>query len=412
MRTICSKRGDPPVRVCARTLDDVTATTQVRNGGTSSSGRRQRGYLVAALVLIAVALVAVLVGTRTNPSKVAGPVDTSHLKVGPVAPSLDAAKGWINSPPLTQADLKGKVVLYDFWTYSCINCQRTFPYLRSWFDRYTADGLVIVGVHSPEFDFEKVHKNVEAAVKRDDVTWPVALDDDMAIWNQFKNQYWPADYIADRQGHLRYTHFGEGDYSNTENVIRQLLAVPKTAARADVNVAKSDAVSSQTTNPETYLGLQFQNPSAPLIVIQAGAHDYPTPKVGSVGAPQVIGGQLSLAPGKIEAALSGKWTADAEAVTSDSAASTILIGVHAKEVNLVMSTATGKPIDAVLELDGEPVPAADRGSSVHVDGNGRTVVTVKTPDMYRLLLNPAVSDHVLTISAAAPGLQAFDFTFG
>jgi len=365
---------------------------------------------LAALILVAI--VAVEVGTRTDPNKLAGPVNTSKLKVGPIAPVLDA-KGWINSPPLTQGDLKGKVVLYDFWTYSCINCQRTFPYLRSWFDRYTANGLVIVGIHSPEFDFEKVHSNVEAAVRRDDVTWPVALDDDMTIWNEFKNQYWPADYIADRSGHIRYTHFGEGDYTDTENVIRTLLGVSPTSARAQPKVATADATSAQNTNPETYLGLEYQNPSQPLIQIQAGTHNYPAPAPGMVAAPQLgPGGAISLANGTVEGALVGHWTADNEAVTSAAAAATILLGVHAKEVNLVMSTNSGRPIDAVVELDGLPVPAADRGANLHVDANGRTVVTVQPSDMYRLLLNSTVTDHVLSISATAPGLSAYDFTFG
>ena len=166
-------------------------------------------------------------------------------------------------------------MLYDFWTYSCINCQRTFPYIRSWFDRYTANGLVIVGIHSPEFDFEKVHKNVEAAVKRDDVTWPVALDDDMTIWNKFHNNSWPADYIADQSGHIRYTHIGEGDYTDTENVIRKLLGVAANAPRAPGPSAKARRDSRPSnSNPETYLGLQYQDPTQPLIQIQAGTHDY------------------------------------------------------------------------------------------------------------------------------------------
>ena len=357
-------------------------------------------------------MLAVLVGTHTDPNKVAGPVDISNLQDYGPAPALDA-KGWINSPPLTQAELRGKVVLYDIWTYSCINCQRTFPYIRSWFDRYTANGLVIVGVHSPEFDFEKVHKNVEAAVKRDDVTWPVALDDDMTIWNEFQNNSWPADYIADKNGHIRFKSVGEGGYTNAENVIRKLLGISAKAPRAHTTLARGDAMSPLNTNPETYLGLQYQDPRQPLIQIQPGAHSYPVPAVGKVAAPQVgPGGALSLPNGALEAALAGKWTADNEAVTSDDAAATILIGVHAKEVNLVMSTKSGKPIDALVELDGRPVPAADRGSSLHVDGNGRTLVTVQAPDMYRLLLNQTVSDHVLSVTAAGPGLQAFDFTFG
>ena len=377
------------------------------------SGRRsRRGYLVAAGALVVVAMLAVLVGTHTDPNKVAGPVDVSNLKDYGPAPALDAT-GWINSPPLTSADLKGKVVLYDIWTYSCINCQRTFPYVRSWFDRYTANGLVVVGIHSPEFDFEKVHKNVETAVKRDDVTWPVALDDDMTIWNAFKNNVWPADFVADRNGNIRYKSVGEGGYANTENVIRKLLGVAASAPRAQVSVTKADSTSKQNSNPETYLGLRYQDPTQPLIAIQAGSHDYPVPAVGSVAAPVLgPGGTISLPEGALEGALAGQWTADDEAVTSDATAASILLGVHAKEVNLVMSTKTGKPIDAVVELDGHPVPAADRGSSLHVDGNGRTIVTVQAPDMYRLLLNSTVSDHILTISATAPGLAAYDFTFG
>jgi thiol-disulfide isomerase/thioredoxin len=385
---------------------------RTNGAGTSGNRRGRRGYLVALAALVLVAIVAVTVGTRTDPNKVAGPVDTSKLKVGPVAPVL-VAKGWINSPPLTPGDLHNKVVLYDFWTFSCINCQRTFPYIRSWFDRYTANGLVIVGVHSPEFDFEKVHSNVAAAVRRDDVTWPVALDDDMTIWNEFKNQYWPADYIADRSGHIRYMHFGEGGYTDTENVIRTLLGVSATSARAQPKVATKDATSSQNTNPETYLGLQYQNPSQPLIQIEAGTHTYPAAPPGTVAAPQLgPGGVISLPNGAVEGALVGRWNASSEAVTSGAAAATILLGVHAKEVNLVMSTTDGRPIDAVVELDGLPVPAADRGANLHVDGNGRTVVTVQASDMYRLLLNSTVADHVLSISATAPGLSAYDFTFG
>ena len=246
--------------------------------------------------LVVVAMLAVLVGTHTDPNKVAGPVDISNLKDYGPAPALDA-NGWINSPPLTPADLKGKVVLYDIWTYSCINCQRTFPYVRSWFDRYTANGLVIVGIHSPEFDFEKVHKNVEAAVKRDDVTWPVALDDDMTIWNAFKNNVWPADYVADRNGNIRYKSVGEGDYTNTENVIRKLLGVAASTPRAQVAVTKADSTSKQNSNPETYLGLQYQDPTQPLIEIQAGSHDYPVPAVGSVAAPRTRSGRHDLPPG-------------------------------------------------------------------------------------------------------------------
>jgi len=290
-------------------------------------------------------------------------------------------------------------VLYDFWTYSCINCQRTMPYLRSWFDRYRRDGLVIVGIHSPEFDFEKVHKNVEAAAKRLDVTWPIALDDDMTIWNAFENNSWPADYFADRRGRIRFTHIGEGDYTEAEDVIRQLLGVPANAPRAS-KVTNGESASVATLNPETYLGtLRSQQP---MISVRPGTHDYPAAGTGLLRAPR--------------AALLGRWTATAEYIESESesarTAATILLGVHAKEVNLVMATANGKPTDVLVELDGRPIPVADRGASVHEDRNGRTVVSVHASDMYRIVRSAEVGDHVLTVSASGPGLEAYAFTFG
>lgn len=338
------------------------------------------------------------------------PVDVKHLPDTGTAPALDA-KGWINSPPLTPAALSGKVVLYDFWTYSCINCQRTIPYLRSWFDRYRADGLVIIGIHSPEFDFEKVHKNVEAAARHLGVTWPIALDDDMTIWNAFRNNSWPADYIADRTGHIRYTHVGEGAYTEAENVIRKLLGVPATAPRAG-EVSNATTLAKQTSNPETYLGLQYQNPQFPLIDIRSGSHDYLAPRSSTIAAPQLDGNQLVLAPGKASGALVGKWTAGQEAITSDAPAATILLGVHAQAVNLVMSTKSGKPADVVVEIDGQPIPVRERGSSVHEDANGRTVITVNGSDLYYILKSPAVEHHLLSVTASAAGLEAYDFTFG
>jgi len=355
----------------------------------SKKPRRRSTYLIVAAAIGAVALASVLVASQSSPSSISGPVDTSHLPdKGPV-PAL-AAKGWINSPPLTPSDLTGKVVLYDFWTYSCINCVRTFPYVRAFYDRYRADGLVVIGVHSPEFDFEKVHTNVEAAVRRLDVTWPVALDDDMTIWGAFKNQYWPADYVADRTGHLRYTHFGEGDYSNTENVLRTLLGVPASSPRADKNV-KAETASGQPVNPETYLDVQHGQIGA-----QSGLHVYPATR--------------ALTPPAI--ALEGAWTGSNEKITSAGVGATIALGARAQSVNLVLASASGRPMDAVVALDGRPVPVNERGANIRVDASGRTVVTVTAPDMYRLVLAPGVENHQLTVIAEQAGLEAYDFTFG
>lgn len=366
-----------------------SATTSVRAELGAKQPRHRRTYLIIAAAIGAVALASVLVASQSSPSSISGPVDTSHLPdKGPV-PAL-VAKGWINSPPLTPADLTGKVVLYDFWTYSCINCVRTFPYVRAFYDRYRADGLVVIGVHSPEFDFEKVHANVESAVKRLDVTWPVALDDDMTIWNAFKNQYWPADYVADRTGHLRYTHFGEGDYANTENVLRTLLGVPASSPRADKNI-KVETASGQPVNPETYLDVQHGQIGA-----RSGLHVYPA--AGELTPPAI--------------ALEGAWSGSDEKITSAAVGATIALGARAQSVNLVLASASGRPMDAVVALDGRPVPVNERGANIRVDASGRTVVAVTVPDMYRLVLAPGVENHQLTVVAEQPGLEAYDFTFG
>jgi thiol-disulfide isomerase/thioredoxin len=369
--------------------DDTSSSSTDRVEMRSASPRRRTWYIVTAVIVAAVALSAVLVAAGSNPSSISGHVDVSNLPDAGRAPALDA-KGWINSPPLTQASLKGKVVLYDIWTYSCINCVRTFPYVRAWYDRYKADGLVVVGVHSPEFDFEKVHSNVEGAVKRLDVTWPVALDDDMTIWNEFENQYWPADYVADRTGELRYSHFGEGDYDNTENVLRKLLNVPDAAPRANQSVTPETA-SGQPVNPETYLDVQHG-----MIGAQLGLRSYP-----------VAG---NLVPPATE--LEGPWTGANEKVTAAQPGATVALGARAQSVNMVLGSATGKPMDAIVTLDGGPVPANRRGANVHVDANGRTVVSVTAPDMYRLFLAPGVENHQIRVVAEQPGLEAYSFTFG
>jgi thiol-disulfide isomerase/thioredoxin len=332
----------------------------------------RRRYAVVALVLAGLAVVAVLVASGTNPTRVAGHVDVDNLPVGPKAPTLEA-EGWLNSPPLGPADLTGKVVVYDFWTYSCVNCVRTLPYLRSWYQRYAGDGLVIVGVHSPEFEFEKSHTNVTNAVRRLDVTWPVAFDDDMKIWNAFGNRYWPAKYVTDRTGRLRYLHFGEGAYDEVENVLRKLLGVKPGAPRAAPHPERGTAHVATNITPETYLGTER-------------------------------------GPG--DARVVGAWTSDREKVLADASGASIELSYRAREVNLVMSPAPAGPVDMLVELDGKPLPPPYRTSQTRVDDAGRTLVRVDAPDLFRLVLGPAVESHTLRLTAQGPGLQAFAFTFG
>jgi thiol-disulfide isomerase/thioredoxin len=369
--------------------ETTASATTLSDGSRARRPRSRRVYLVVAGIVAVVAVAAILIAAGSNPSAISGRVDVTNLPDDGPAPQL-AAKGWINTPPLTAADLRGKVVLYDIWTYSCINCVRTFPFIRAWYDRYRPDGLVVVGVHSPEFDFEKVHDNVAKAVKHLDVTWPVALDDDMTIWNEFKNRYWPADYVADRNGHLRYSHFGEGDYENTENVLRSLLGVPASAPRATLS-GKTETASKDALNPETYLGTERSE-----IGTESGLRVYPP--VGNLVAPNV--------------ALEGPWNGAPEKVTSAAPGADIAAGVIAQSTNLVMAPADGRAMNVIVTIDGAPVPPRLRGADVDVDRMGRTVVTVSRSDMYRLIQGPGVEHHQLHVIAEQPGLEAYAFTFG
>jgi thiol-disulfide isomerase/thioredoxin len=353
---------------------------------------------LAAVGLVVLAVLAVMVASRTDPSGIGttGSITSaSDLKVvekGPL-PSLGLGNGWTNSKPLSAADLDGKVVVYDFWTYSCINCVRTLPYIESWHERYAKDGLVVVGVHSPEFDFEKIHPNITAAVKKLGVTYPVVFDDDMAVWNAFHNQYWPAKYIADRKGDLRYVHFGEGEYSETENVIRVLLGVAKSAPRAvDPNQKTANPTAANT--PETYLGSAR----------------------GSTASPEELkdGQQRFHLPATLdrnEFALDGDWLVDHQFVESTDAHETLNLRYHAGEVNLVLDRTRKNPTHAVVELDGRPVPRGARGASI-VERDGQTVVDIDSADLYHLILNGPEGDHTLTFRPAGAGVQAFAFTFG
>jgi len=352
----------------------------------------RRFYVWAAAALVVLSLGAIWIASQADPSETIAAVDVENLPVGPPAPELHA-KGWLNSPPLTGNELAGKVVLYDFWTYSCVNCVRTLPHLRAWHDRYRDDGLVVIGVHSPEFDFEKNHANVEQAISRLKVTWPVALDDDMAIWRDFNNRYWPTKWVTDRQGRVRYVHPGEGNYGETERVIRTLLGVSESSAGAD-DPDQPDpppAEVAQAITQETYLGTERGD------VAEEGQHAYP--------------------PGEVrlhQPALSGTWSGEPQRIRSVSPEAALTLRYLAREVNLVMATGApgAAPIEVTVELDGKPLPEAYRTGDVKVDASGATYVRVETPDMYRLALGPRIEEHTLRLIPRTAGLEAFAFTFG
>lgn len=347
-------------------------------------------YLVAAVALLALAAGAVAVAARVDPGALAGRVDPENLPVGEPVPAVDV-EGWLNSPSLGPADLVGKVVVYDFWTYSCVNCVRTLPHLRAWWDRYRDDGLVIVGVHSPEFEFERDHANVAAAVERLGVTWPVALDDHHATFDAFENHWWPAKYVADGDGRLRYRHIGEGAYEETEDVLRELLGVDPASPRAAGPDEEAPTAAPEVVTPETYLGTSRGRAGAEL-----GEHDYPEP--GELGVDEV--------------ALAGRWAADSERVRSLEAGASVVIRYRAAEVNLVLAADGGGPVDVTVEVDGRPVAAGARPDGVTAGPGGSTVVTVTAPDLYRLVRSPEVGEHTLRLTAGGAGVSAFAFTFG
>jgi thiol-disulfide isomerase/thioredoxin len=379
-------------RDAARTWDRAGPVTADAPRPPRWSPRRKYGVAAVALAVLAAAGVAV--ASQSNPSSVAGGVDVNHLSVGPAPPSLADAKGWLNTAPLTAADLRGKVVLYDFWTYSCVNCVRTLPHVRAWFDRYRQDGLVVVGIHSPEFDFEKDHGNVTSAVQRLHVDYPVALDDNMDIWNAFGTQYWPEEWVSDRQGHLRYMDVGEGNYQSTEAVLRKLLGVPARAPRAAPPGAGNlgqPPTAAQSVTAETYLGLEKGATGA-----QPGPATYPNVGTLPEGTARLV----------------GAWDTTAQQVQAVAPGAAVVLGYRARAVNLVMATASAQPVRVDVQLDGKPLPPAERSPAVQVDAQGRTFLRVSTPDLYPVVLGGRVEGHTLRLTAAGSGVQAFAFTFG
>jgi thiol-disulfide isomerase/thioredoxin len=325
-----------------------------------------RRLALAGVGLLLVAAIAYGVVNRSQTIAPAGSTGSaSSLPVGPQAPELTGITGWINSKPLTMQELRGKVVLVDFWTFSCINCQRTLPVLRAWWQRYQPAGLVIVGVHSPEFDFEKDPGNVERAVKELDVQWPVALDPNMATWNAYQNQYWPAEYLIDKRGSIRHTHFGEGEYDVTERAIRTLLGENGAATAPQAQLPGSDI-----TN-EAYAGSDRAD--------------------GSIS-------------------LSGPWRDQGQFVVSAGAGAAAAIRFTATDVYVVAGD-VGTPVKVVILVDGRPPARSEVGSSAQFDPAGNAFVTVGAHDLYTLLSLPAQQSHLLQIRPEG-GMQLFTFTFG
>ena len=329
----------------------------------------------------------------------AGPA-ADALPVEGQLPSLAGAVEWLNSPPLTAEGLRGKVVVVDFWTYSCINCLRSIPYVRAWAEKYKDQGLVVIGVHAPEFAFEKNIGNVRQAIKDLKVDYPVAIDNDYAIWRGFNNQYWPAHYFIDAQGRIRYHHFGEGEYDKSEKIIQQLLAeAGKTGISQDIvsvsaHGAEAAADVTDVLSPETYIGYER-------------ADNFASPSGMIVDKSQVYGRPASLDLNQW--ALTGDWTVDKERAVLDQPNGGIAFQFHARDLHLVLGPASdGKPVHFRVRINGKP-PGEDHGVDTDAQGNG----TIDGQRLYQLVRQQgAVADRQFEIEFQDAGAQAFAFTFG
>jgi cytochrome c biogenesis protein CcdA/thiol-disulfide isomerase/thioredoxin len=323
-----------------------------------------------------------------------------ELPVEGQLPALGGAVEWLNSPPLTAEGLRGKVVLIDFWTYSCINCLRALPYVRAWADKYRDQGLVVIGVHAPEFAFEKNVGNVRQAAKDLKLGYPIAIDNNYAIWRAFNNEYWPAHYFIDAQGRIRFHHFGEGEYDRSEKVIRQLLAEAgrgggsNDLVKVDAEGAQAAADKANVLSPETYLGFE-------------GAANFASPGGLVANQRHVYAGAASLKLNQW--ALAGDWTVEPQRAVSNTSGGRIVYRFHARDVHLVLGPSpSGKPVRFKVLVDGKP-PEKDHGVDVDAQGIG----TIKAQRLYQLVRQSgAVTDRTFEIEFLDPGTEAFAFTFG
>jgi thiol-disulfide isomerase/thioredoxin len=364
--------------------------------------------LVAAVLAIAIgASIAPFVGniTMSQPTTATGVPSrggfpTAQITTRSELASLERADAWLNSPPLTAPDLRGKVVLIDFWTYTCINWLRTLPYVRAWAEKYKDQGLVVIGVHAPEFEFEKDPNNVRWAVKEMRVDHPVAVDNDHVIWRAFKNQYWPALYFIDAQGRVRHRHFGEGDYEQSEMIIQELLreagasGVGREPVSIDARGLEAAADWGSLKSPENYVGF-------------ARTENFASPGGAVLDKPRMY--ELPARLRLNDWALSGDWTVKKQATVLNKPNGVIAYRFHARDLHLVMGPAApGTSVRFRVSIDGQP-PGAAHGIDVDEHGYG----TVTEQRLYQLIRQPTpITDRQFEIEFLGSGVEAFAFTFG
>lgn len=314
-------------------------------------------------------------------------------------PELGGAVSWLNSAPLSRQSLRGKVVMVDFWTFTCINSLRPLPYLRNWAAKYKDAGLIVIGVHTPEFSFEHEPINVQNSVHNLNVAFPVAIDSNYRIWQSFNNQYWPAQYLVDAKGRIRYHHFGEGDYGEIERAIQELLKENGTTVVSETSSATGVGIEAapewaEARSPETYVGYrQAQNFASPERVHKDSTQAFSTPATLSLN----------------HWGLSGSWNVNAESAVLQSAPGKVVFRFHSRDLHLVLAPAQdGKPVRFIVRLDGA-APGENRGVDTAADGSGE----IREPRLYQLIRQKGpIIDRTFEIEFLDPGIQALDFTFG
>lgn len=374
--------------------ENVSSSASCLGDRAWSLNRDRRHFISSAAMAIAATQVSIVGCALAQPSS------AERLPKEGKLPSFSGATGWLNTEPLTAANLHGKVVLVDFWTFTCVNWRRTLPYIRSWSTRYKNQGLVVIGVHTPEFSFEHDISNIRRAIDEMKIEYPVAVDSDYAIWRAFDNEYWPAIYFVDANGNIRHQQFGEGEYLQCESVIQHLLrengasGLTSTPVSVDLVGPEVAADPSSLKTPETYVGYgESQN-----LVSHGGApRDKP---------------HVYLAPERLEVnhwALAGNWTLGKEAATLNQPNGRIAFRFHARDVNLVMGPAAqGTSMRFQVLLDGQPATSA-HGFDVDSSGNG----VVNEPRMYQLIRQTEpIEDRRFEIEFLDPGVQTYSFTFG
>lgn len=333
---------------------------------------------------------------------------SSKLPIKGRAPELVGIEDWINSEPLTVAGLKGNVVLVDFWTYTCINCIRTFPHTTAWYEKYKDKGFVLLGVHSPEFNFEKKKENVAREIAKYNIRYPVALDNDHKTWNVFANRYWPAHYLIDAAGNIRYTHFGEGRYAETEKGIQQLLLEAghlSVDEAAEVREAGSEVEFGKIGTPEIYLGyLRINNlGNKDVKVLPSSIYTFQPPKDIEQNRFYFVG-EWKIEPEFAELVGDGGLP--------DGAAGKLIIRYKANKINMVLDTKDGASVPLELKLDGVYLTEQNKGADVILE-SGKSIAHINSSAFYNFVDTGDEYDwHTLEIIINSPGLKAFTFTFG